>query len=261
MPKFAANLSLMFEEVSFLERFAVARSAGFDAVEFLFPYVCEPEQILSRLRRYDLELVLHNFPPGSWSDGDRGMACDPRRVGEFQESVGLALEYALDLGVKQLHCMAGRLPPKVSRERAHATFVDNLRFAAKVMAPYGIRVLIEPINERDMPGYFLTRTRQAAAVIADCAVDNVFLQHDLYHMQRVEGDLAATLREYMPIIRHIQIADVPGRHEPGTGEINYAYLLKLIDELGYDGWVGCEYHPHGDTVAGLAWRDAILAGN
>jgi hydroxypyruvate isomerase len=259
MPKFAANLSLLFNELPFLDRFAAARSAGFDAVEFLFPYAFESEQIEGRLRRYDLELVLHNMPPGDWGAGDRGMACDPRRIGEFQDSVALALEYALDLGVKQLHCMAGRTPPKVSQARAHATFVDNLRFAAAALAPHGIRLLIEPINKHDMPGYFLTRSSQAAAIIAECAVDNLFLQYDVYHMQRMEGDLANTLRERMPIIRHIQIADVPGRHEPGTGEINYPFLLRLLDELGYEGWVGCEYVPSDDTVAGLGWR-ALDAG-
>jgi hydroxypyruvate isomerase len=254
MPKFAANLSLLFNELPFLDRFAAARSAGFEAVEFLFPYAFESEQIAARLHRYGLELVLHNMPPGDWGAGDRGMACDPRRVGEFQDSVGLALEYALDLGVKQLHCMAGRTPPKVSQGRAHATLVDNLRFAATALAPHGIRLLIEPINKHDMPGYFLTRSSQAAAIIAECAVDNLFLQYDVYHMQRMEGELANTLRERLPIIRHIQIADVPGRHEPGTGEINFSFLLRLLDELGYDGWVGCEYVPRGDTLAGLGWR-------
>lgn len=257
MPKFAANLSLLFNELGFLDRFAAARTAGFDGVEFLFPYAFEAEQILGRLRRYDLELVLHNLPPGDWAAGDRGMACDPRRIGEFQDSVGLALEYALDLGVKQLHCMAGKLPPNVPHERAHATFVDNLRFAAGVMAPHGIRVLIEPINERDMPGYFLTRSSQAAAIIDECALDNLYLQYDVYHMQRTEGELANTLRALLPIIRHIQIADVPGRHEPGTGEINYPFLFRLLDELGYGGWVGCEYIPSGDTAAGLGWRDGV----
>lgn len=255
MPKFAANLSLLFNELSFLDRFAAARSAGFDAVEFLFPYAFEAEQILGRLRRYGLDLALHNLPPGDWAAGDRGMACDPRRLLEFQDSVGLALEYALDLGVKQLHCMAGKLPPKVPAERAHATFVDNLRFAAGALAPHGIRLLIEPINDRDMPGYFLTHSSQAAAIIAEAQLDNLFLQYDVYHMQRMEGDLANTLRERLPIIRHIQIADVPGRHEPGSGEINYPFLFGLLDELGYDGWVGCEYIPRGDTVAGLGWRD------
>lgn len=255
MPRFAANLSLLFNELGFLERFAAARAAGFDGVEFLFPYAFETEQIAGRLQRYQLELVLHNFPAGDWNAGDRGMACDPRRIGEFQDSVELALEYALDLGVKRLHCMAGKRPPKVSRERAHATLVDNLRFAAGQLAPHGIDLLVEPINDRDVPGYFLTHSSQAASVIADCGAPNLFMQYDVYHMQRMEGDLADTLRALLPQIRHIQVADVPGRHEPGTGEINYPFLFRLLDELGYEGWVGCEYNPRGDTLAGLAWRE------
>jgi hydroxypyruvate isomerase len=259
MPRFAANLSLMFNELGFLERFGAARAAGFDGVEFLFPYFCESEEIAGRLQRYGLDLALFNFPAGDWNAGERGLACDPRRVAEFQDTVEQALEYALDLGVKRLHCLAGKLPPNVAPARAHATLVDNLRFAAGVMAPHGIDVLVEPINDRDVPGYFLTHSSQAASVIADCAAPNVFMQYDVYHMQRMEGDLAHTLRALLPLIRHIQIADVPGRHEPGTGEINFPFLFRLLDELGYDGWVGCEYIPQGDTVAGLAWRTAPAA--
>lgn len=259
MPRFAANLSLLFPELGFLERFAAAREAGFDGVEFLFPYAFEPEQIAGRLQRYGQELVLFNLPAGDWVAGERGMACDPRRIGEFQDSVELALEYALDLGVKRMHCLSGKQHPAVSFERAHATFVDNLRFAAAKLAPHGIDLLVEPINDRDVPGYFLTRSSQAAAIIAECAVPNLLLQYDVYHMQRMEGDLAHTLRQLLPLIRHIQIADVPGRHEPGTGEINYPFLFDLLDELDYGGWVGCEYNPRGDTVAGLAWRDAPSA--
>jgi hydroxypyruvate isomerase len=263
MPKFAANLSLMFNEVGFLERFARARAAGFNAVEFLFPYACETEQIAGRLQRYGLELVLHNFPAGDWAAGERGIACDPRRITEFQDSVEMALDYATDLNVPQLHCLAGKLPPNVPAERAHATYVSNLRFAAQACAQHGIRVLIEPINDRDVPGYFLTHTDQAAAIIAECGAPNLFMQYDVYHMQRMEGELAGTLRRHLPLIRHIQIADVPGRHEPGTGEINFPFLFRVLDELGYDGWVGCEYVPRGDTLEGLAsWRkpdDLIIA--
>jgi len=256
MPKFAANLSTLFTELSFLERFAAAREAGFDAVEFLFPYTCEPEWIAGRLARYQLELALFNFPPGDWAAGDRGMACDPRRIGEFQESVELALDYADELGVKQLHCMAGKLPPHVPQERAHATYVANLRFAANALKEKGLNLLIEPINDRDMPGYFLTGSRQAASIIRECAVDNLFLQFDIYHMQRMEGDLSNSIRALLPLIRHMQLADVPGRHEPGTGEINFPYLFRLLDELGYEGWVGCEYNPRAGTVEGLGWRAA-----
>ena len=257
MPKFAANLSLLFNELSFLDRFAAARAAGFDAVEFLFPYAFEAEQICHRLKRYQLQLVLHNLPAGDWAAGERGIACDPRRIGEFQDSVGLALEYAEELDVTQLHCLAGKLPPNVPPERAHATYVANLRFAAAELKRHGMRLLIEPINQRDVPGYFLTGTRQAAAIIAECGADNLFLQYDIYHMQRMEGDLAATIGEHFALIRHIQLADVPGRHEPGTGEINFPFLFGVLDELGYDGWIGCEYVPRGDTVAGLGWRDRL----
>jgi hydroxypyruvate isomerase len=257
MPKFAANLSTLFNELSFLDRFAAAREAGFDAVEFLFPYACEPEWITGRLARYHLELVLYNFPAGDWAAGDRGMACDPRRIGQFQDSVALALDYADDLGVKQMHCMAGKLPPNVPRERAHATYVANLKFAAGELKARGIDLLIEPINDRDMPGYFLTGSRQAAAVIDEVGADNLFLQFDIYHMQRMEGDLADSLRALLPLIRHIQLADVPGRHEPGTGEINFPYLFRLLDELGYAGWIGCEYTPRAGTVDGMKWRTEL----
>ncbi|QOY96004.1 hydroxypyruvate isomerase [Massilia sp. UMI-21] len=255
MPKFAANLSLMFNEVDFLERFAAARAASFDAVEFLFPYAFEPEQIAARLQRYRLELVLHNLPAGDWAAGERGLACDPRRSAEFQDGVGLAIDYARELGVQRLHCLAGKLPPKLSHERAHAAYVANLRHAAAECAAHGIALLIEPINDRDMPGYFLTGTRQAAAIIAEVGAPNLFLQYDIYHMQRMEGELAATIRRYRSLIRHVQLADVPGRHQPGTGEIDFPSLFRLLDELGYDGWVGCEYLPRGDTQASLGWLE------
>jgi hydroxypyruvate isomerase len=257
MPRFAANLSTLFNELSFLDRFAAARNAGFDAVEFLFPYAFEPEQIARRLERYDLQLVVHNLPPGSWNDGDRGMACDPRRVGEFQDSVEFALEYALELGVSHLHCMAGRTPPNVPYERARAVLVSNLRFTAAALAQHGIKLLIEPINTHDMPGYFLTHSQQAADIIAECGAPNLFLQYDIYHMQRMEGDLADTIRKHLPLIGHMQLADVPGRHEPGTGEINFPFLFKLLDELGYAGWIGCEYKPLADTLEGLRWRTEL----
>lgn len=258
MPKLAANLSMMFTEVSFLDRFAAARGNGFDAVEFLFPYAFDSEQIAQRLARYELELVLHNLPPGDWGAGERGMACDPRRVGEFQDSVELALDYADELGVRQLHCMAGILAPNVAPERARETYVANLRFAAAQLHAHGMRLLIEPINTYDMPGYFLTGSAQAAQIIADCGAENLFLQYDIYHMHRMEGGLAASIRTHLPLIAHMQLADAPGRHEPGTGEIDYRALFTLLDELGYGGWIGCEYVPAGDTVAGLSWRKQLL---
>ncbi|MCE3602903.1 hydroxypyruvate isomerase [Massilia sp. P8910] len=257
MPNFCANLSMMFTEAAFLDRFGAARANGFDGVEFLFPYAFEADQIAERLARHDLQLVLHNLPAGDWDAGERGLACDPRRIGQFQDSVALALDYAVALGVGRLHCLAGKLPPDVAPALAHDTYVANLRFAAARLAAHGIDLLIEPINTVDMPGYFLTGSAQAAAVIAECGATNLFMQYDIYHMQRMEGELANTLRARLPLIRHIQAADNPGRHEPGTGEINYRYLFALLDELGYGGWVGCEYHPRGDTVAGLVWRSAL----
>lgn len=259
MPKFAANLSLMFTELDFLDRFAAARANGFDAVEFLFPYAYPAADLSARLASSELELVLHNLPPGDWDAGDRGMACDPERVDEFRHSVDLALAYAIALGVRQLHCMAGLLPAGVAPELAHATYVENLRFTAARLHEHGRLLLIEPINTVDMPGYFLTGSAQAAATIAECKADNIFLQYDMYHMQRMEGDLAAGLRKHLPLIRHMQLADVPGRHEPGTGTIDYRALFALIDELGYDGWIGCEYRPLGETAAGLGWRRTLLA--
>ncbi len=254
MPKFAANVSLLFTELPFIERFGAARAAGFDAVEFLFPYAFEPDQITARLERFDLQLVLHNTPPGDWAAGERGMACDPRRIDEFQEGIGLALDYAEELGVPQLHCLAGKVHAAVTPERAHETYVANLRFAAAQCHQRGIKLLIEPLNTVDAPGYFLTSTRQAAAIIAEVAAPNLFLQYDIYHMQRMEGDLADTLRTNLPLIGHIQVADVPGRHEPGTGEINFPFLFRHLDAIGYDGWVGCEYTPMNGTVDSLAWR-------
>ncbi|NHZ42052.1 hydroxypyruvate isomerase [Massilia aquatica] len=257
MPKFCANLSLMFTEVSFLDRFAAARDNGFAGVEFLFPYAFEAGQIAERLARSEVQLVLHNLPPGDWSAGERGLACDPRRLGQFQDGVALALDYARQLGVRRLHCLAGIVPPGLERERAHETYIANLRFAAAQLAAHGIDLMIEPINTYDMPGYFLTGSAQAAAVIAECGAPNLFMQYDIYHMQRMEGELANTIRAHLPLIGHMQAADNPGRHEPGSGEINYRYLFALLDELAYDGWVGCEYHPRGDTSTGLDWLKAL----
>lgn len=257
MPKFAANLSMLFADAPFLERFALAHAAGFEAVEFLFPYAFGSRQIAERLRRHQLQLVLFNLPAGDWHAGDRGMACDPRRVEEFRDGVALALDYAAELGVPRLHCMAGKPPPGLAPATAHATYVDNLRYAAGVLHPAGIELLIEPINHFDMPGYFLNHSQQARAIIAEAACPNLFLQYDIYHMQRMEGELSNTIEALLPLIRHMQIADTPGRHEPGTGEINYRHLFALIDRIGYDGWLGCEYLPAADTLSGLGWRSAL----
>lgn len=257
MPKFSANLSTMFTETGFLDRFRAARDHGFDAVEFQFPYAFAPAQVAERLEQAGQQLVLHNLPPGDAAAGDRGMACDPNRVGEFQDSVGLALDYADVLGVRQLHCMAGLMPPGTSYDQARDTYLSNLKFAAAELDEHGMRLLIEPINTFDVPGYFLTGTRQAADIIADCGADNLFLQYDIYHVQRMEGDPGASLRALLPLIGHIQFADAPGRHEPGTGEIDFARLFGLLDAIGYDGWVGCEYFPATDTVSSFGWRDKL----
>jgi hydroxypyruvate isomerase len=257
MPKFAANLSMLFTELDFLDRFAAAREAGFDAVEFLFPYAYEAEQIARRLLDHRLTLVLHNMPPGDWSKGERGMACDPDRIAEFRQGVQLALDYATRLGVRQLHCMAGILPPRVTPQQARQTLVGNLGYAADELKPHGIKLLIEPINTYDIPGYFLSHSRQALDIIAECRRDNIFLQYDIYHMQRMEGELSNTIKANLPLIAHMQLADTPGRHEPGSGEINYRHLFALLDEIAYTGWIGCEYTPANGTLAGLGWRAAL----
>ncbi len=254
MPKFAANLSMLFTEVAFLERFAAARANGFNAVEFLFPYDHDVHAIAEQLALHRLELVLHNLPAGDWAAGERGIACDPARVGEFQDSVARALEYGPVLGVRQLHCLAGIVPPGLPVELAHAAYVKNLRFAAARLAEHGLDLLIEPINTYDMPGYFLSGSAQAAAIIAECGAPNLFLQFDVYHMHRMEGEVANNIARYLPLIRHMQVADNPGRHEPFTGEIGYGELFRHIDQLGYEGWIGCEYHPVGNTATGLSWR-------
>jgi len=253
MPRFSANLSMLFAELPFLERFEAAASAGFRAVEFAFPYEHDPQILADRLRRFGLEQVLHNLPPGDWSAGDRGLACDPGRIAEFQGSVERALTYAKALGCTRLNCLAGRRPERVSFERAQETLVANLRFAAAELRKAGVALLIEAINTIDMPGFFVSTSRHALAVLDEVGSDNLLFQYDVYHMQRMEGELARTIQASLPRIGHIQIADNPGRHEPGTGEINYGFLLPFLDEIGYSGWVGCEYVPRGTSRAGLEW--------
>jgi hydroxypyruvate isomerase len=257
MPKFAANLSLMFNEHAFLDRFQAAAAAGFEAVEFLFPYAFKASDIADRLAANHLQLVLHNLPAGDWEAGERGIACDPARVGEFRDGVELAIAYAQTLGVAQLHCLAGVVPSSISPERARDTFSNNLRHAAARLKPFGLTLLIEPINHFDIPGYFLTHTRQAASIIEQIGADNLFLQYDIYHMQRMEGDLCNTIQANLPLIKHMQLADNPGRGEPGTGEINYRHLFAMLDQIGYQGWIGCEYRPRARTLEGLAWRDEL----
>ena len=255
MPKFAANLTMLYNELGFLERFDAAAAAGFRAVEFLFPYAFPAAEIRARLERHRLALVLHNLPAGNWEAGERGIACHPDRVNEFQDGVGKAIDYAKVLGAPQLNCLAGIVPPGVGRDAAQATLVANLAFAAGELEAAGLRLLIEPINTYDIPGFFLDGTRQALEIIDATGSDNLFVQYDIYHMQRMEGELAGTIKKNLARIRHMQLADNPGRNEPGTGEINYDYLLRAIDALGYDGWIGCEYKPATTTAAGLSWMD------
>ncbi|TVO51960.1 hydroxypyruvate isomerase [Denitromonas halophila] len=256
MPKFAANLTLLFNEHAFLDRFAAAADAGFEGVEYLFPYAWPAAQLAEALQANTLVQALHNLPPGDWDAGERGIACHPERVGEFQDGVGRGVEYARALGCPQLNCLAGISPEGVDPERALTTFVDNLRFAASALKAAGLRLLIEPINSFDIPGFFLNRTEQAAQIVAAVGADNLFIQYDIYHAQRMEGELANTMSRYLPMIGHMQLADTPGRHEPGTGEINFPFLFRHIDALGYTGWIGCEYKPIADTLSGLGWRPA-----
>lgn len=253
MTKLAANLTMLFTEVDFLDRFELAATAGLRGVEFLFPYAYHADEIAARLDRWRLELVLHNLPAGDWAAGERGIACHPGRVGEFQDGVGTAIAYAKALGVRQLNCLAGIVPAGVTPEAAHATLVANLGFAARELERAGIRLLLEPVNRFDIPGFFVHGTGQALAIIDQTGSGNLFLQYDIYHMQRMEGELAATIKANLARIGHIQLADNPGRGEPGTGEINYRYLLGMLDQIGYGGWVGCEYKPQAGTAQGLGW--------
>jgi hydroxypyruvate isomerase len=253
MPNFAANLTMMFNEVDFMNRFDAASRARFKGVEYLFPYDYDKNQIADRLEKASLTQVLFDLPAGDWNAGDRGNAIQPDRVGEFQEGVGKAIEYATALGCKQVTCLAGVTPQGVDSDKLLETFVSNLKFAASKLKNAGVRLLIEPINTRDIPGFYLTHTAQARAIMDMVGSDNLFLQYDIYHMQIMEGDLARAIEDNLPVIRHFQLADNPGRHEPGTGEINYPFLFDKIDALGYEGWIGCEYRPVGSTSAGLAW--------
>jgi hydroxypyruvate isomerase len=258
MPKFAANLTMMFNEVDFPDRFKRAANAGFKGVEYLFPYPYDKNQLADLLKTHKLAQVLHNLPAGDWAKGERGIACLPDRVGEFQDGVGQAIEYAKALDCKQLNCLAGIAPQNVPAEKARATFVGNLKFAAAELKKAGIRLLAEPINTRDIPGFYLNRTPQALDIFKEVGSDNLLLQYDIYHMQIMEGDLAMTIEKNLKQIAHMQLADNPGRHEPGTGEINYEFLFGFIDRTGYSGWIGCEYKPAAKTEAGLGWIKRYL---
>lgn len=258
MPKFAANLTMMYNEVDFLDRFSAAAKAGFTGVEYLFPYPFDKNELADRLQANNLVQVLHNLPAGDWDSGERGIACLPGRTGEFQDGVGRAIEYAQALGCKQLNCLAGITPQDEAPEKVRETFVANLKFAADALQGAGIKLLIEPINTRDIPGFYLCHTDQALEIIDATGSSNLALQYDIYHMQIMEGDLAPTIERNLSRIEHMQLADNPGRHEPGTGEINYPFLFDFIDKLGYSGWIGCEYKPLNATDAGLGWVKSYL---
>ena len=259
MPRFAANLTLLFNEVPFLERFELAAKAGFKAVEFLFPYAYRAEDLRQRLDANGLTLALHNLPAGDWDAGDRGIACDPARVEEFRAGVALGIAYAKVLGVGQLNCLAGKAPAGVGDAVLRKTFVDNMVYAAHAFQDAGLRLLIEPINSYDIPGFYLNYTAQAIAILDEVNADNAFVQYDIYHAQRMEGELAATMARYVHRIGHMQLADNPGRHEPGSGEINYPFLFAHLDRIGYTGWIGCEYRPATSTEAGLGWVRHFLS--
>lgn len=252
MPRFAANLSMMYNEYAFLDRFAAAGRDGFKGVEYLFPYDYPAREIRDRLHTEELTQVLFNAPPGNWDAGERGIAALPGRQAECREGIATALEYATALGSKLVHVMAG-IPKGDDPHKQRDTYLANLAHAADQAAPLGVTVLMEPINRRDMPGYFLNRQDAAHAIRTELGRANLKVQFDAYHAQITEGDLAVKLKRDMAEIGHIQIAGVPDRHEPDQGEINYPYLLDLIDQLGYAGWIGCEYRPAGETTSGLGW--------
>ncbi|HYF60043.1 MAG TPA: 2-oxo-tetronate isomerase [Burkholderiaceae bacterium] len=253
MPRFAANLSMMYAELPFTERFGAAAKDGFRAVEFLFPYAHEADALAAELSRHGLRQVLFNTWPGDFEAGERGLASLPGREAEFLAGVDRALGYARALDCPRLHAMAGLVPDGADRARHRATYVANLREAARRCADAGVELLIEPINTRDIPRYFLNRQDDAHAIVAEVGAPNLKVQLDLYHCQIVEGDLAATIRRDLQGVGHVQIAGVPERHEPDVGEVNYPYLFALLDELGYAGWIGCEYRPRAGTSAGLGW--------
>lgn len=253
MPRFAANLSMLYPQHEFLDRFAAAAADGFAAVEYLFPYEFSAQEIQQRLSDNGLVQALFNAPPGDWAAGERGIASLPGREEEFRSGIARALEYAAVLGNDRIHVMAGLLPSEDLRERHHAVYVQNLAYAAEQAAKAGITILIEPINTRDMPGFFLNRQDQAQAICKEVGAANLKVQFDFYHCQIVEGDVISKLRRDFAGVGHIQIAGVPDRHEPNLGELNYAWLFDEIDRLGYTGWIGCEYRPKGDTSEGLQW--------
>jgi hydroxypyruvate isomerase len=257
MPKFAANLTMLFNEVPFMERFALAAKAGFEGVEYLFPYDFDREALRAALDLHGLTQVLHNLPAGNWAGGERGIAVLPDRIDEFRRGVATAIEYATALGCRQVNCLSGIAPVGVSDDVLRTTFVSNLKLAAEEFEKHGIRLLIEPINRFDIPGFYLNTPDQAASIIAEVGSDNLFIQYDLYHQQRTGGELIGTFQTHQAKIAHVQLADNPGRNEPGTGEIAWPFVFRTLDALGYDGWIGCEYKPRTTTAEGLGWLTDI----
>lgn len=261
MPRFAANLTFLFNEVPFLDRFAEAAQAGFRAVEFLSPYDYPAKELRARLDAHGLEAVLFNAALGHWEGGDRGLGSLPGREHEFAAEFANALRYAKELGTRRLHVMAGLIRPNATgeeRERHRRTYLRNLRYAAEEAAAQGVSILIEPINHRDMPGYYLDAQAEAHAIREEVGAANLKVQMDFYHCQVAEGDIASKLRRWHAHVGHVQVAGNPGRHEPDVGEIHYPYLFRLLDELGYEGWVGCEYRPLAGTHDGLGWLHRML---
>ena len=258
MPRFAANTSFLFTEQPFLERFEAARRAGFGAVEFHFPYAFSPADVASAAKRAATPVVLFNLPAGNWEQGERGIACHPDRVGEFREGVARAIAYARALECPRVNCLAGIAPAEADRDRISATFVDNLRHAADALAAEGLELVIEPLNTRSIPGFYLSTSAHALDVIRGVGARNLKMQYDIFHMQIMEGNLAATIESALLQIGHIQFADVPDRHEPGTGEVNFDFLFDRIDRLGYDGWIGAEYIPGRHTSDTLGWLENYL---
>ncbi|MDQ6437636.1 hydroxypyruvate isomerase [Mesorhizobium sp. LHD-90] len=257
MPRFSANLSMLFTEHEFLDRFDAAARAGFTGVEYVGAYDHAPETVAARLKRNGLAQVLFNLPAGDWAGGERGIGCLPDRVDEFRRGVDTAIAYARATGCGQVNCLAGIAPAGAERAALEDVLVENLRYAAPRLEEAGIRLLIEPINVLDIPGFFLNTSAQALKIIERVGSDNLYLQYDIYHMQVMEGDLARTIEKNLGRIAHIQLADNPGRHEPGTGEINYPFLYEHLDRIGYAGWVGAEYKPKAGTETGLGWFKAL----
>ncbi|MTD27005.1 hydroxypyruvate isomerase [Erwinia sorbitola] len=253
MPKFSANLSMLFNEVDFMQRFRLAKQQGFSAVEYMFPYDYPMDAIRKELDENQLTQVLQNLPAGDWAAGERGIACLPGRESEFRDGVGLAIDYAKKLGCGQINCLIGNVDPSLSQHHTDELVIANLSYAAQELADANIRLLIEPINKYDMPNFYLKTSQQAIELIEKIGNPNIYLQYDIYHMQRMEGELTQTMERLLAKISHIQVADNPGRNEPGTGEINYDYIFSALDRMGYSGWIGCEYKPKDTTESGLSW--------